>query len=214
MSEERVVPAMPAAEIVGLLADGDRLRAVAALVLGASATEEVVAASGLDLRAAVTALGRLADHGLVDRDEHGWRLAEEALRASARASAVAGAGPSGDEHDGVPAEEARVLRAFVKDRRLTSIPAQRSKRLLILDLLAQDFEPGRRYSEAMVNLMLGQWHADTASLRRHLVDEELLARDRGRYWRIGGTVDPAVVTEDPASAGGDGGPDGGVAPRA
>ncbi len=214
MSDERVVPVMPAAEIVGLLADGDRLRAVAALVLGASATEEVVAASGLDVRSAVTALGRLADHGLVDRDEHGWRLAEEALRSSARASAAATASAPGDEHDGVPAEEARVLRAFVKDRRLTSIPAQRSKRLVILDLLAKDFEPGHHYSEAMVNLILGQWHADTASLRRHLVDEELLARDRGTYWRIGGTFDPAGASDDPAVAEVDGGPNEDVAPPA
>lgn len=177
---------MPPGEIVGLLADGDRLRAVAALVLGATTTEEVVAASGLDVRAAVTALGRLADRGLVDQDGHGWRLAEEELRASARAAAAAGAVP--DEHGGAPAESARVLRAFVKDRRLSSIPAQRSKRLVVLDLLAQDFEPGRRYSEAMVNLVLGRWHADTASLRRHLVDEHILAREAGRYWRIGGTV--------------------------
>lgn len=192
-----MVPAMPPAEIVGLLADGDRLRAVAALVLGATTTEEVVAASGLDLRSAVTALGRLADRGLVDRDEHGWRLAEEELRASARASAAVVA--PGEEHGDVSAEAARVLRAFVKDRRLTSIPAQRSKRLVVLDLLAQEFEPGRRYSEAMVNLILGQWHPDTASLRRHLVDEELLARDQGRYWRIGGTVAPVEADEAPSS---------------
>ena len=181
-------PAMPAAEIVGLLADGDRLRVVAALVLGATTTEEVARIAGLDLRGAVTALHRLADRGLVDRDAHGWRLAEEELRASARAAAAAGAPP--DEHGDAPVEEARVLRAFVKDRRLTGIPSQRSKRLIVLDLVAQDFEPGRRYSEAMVNLMLGQWHADTASLRRHLVDEELLAREAGTYWRTGGTVAP------------------------
>jgi hypothetical protein len=181
---------MPAAEVVGLLADPDRLRVVAALVLGAVTTSEVAAAAGLDVRAAVTALGRLADRGLVDQDRHGWRLAEEELRASARAAAVAGA-PE-DEHGGAPAEAARVLRAFVQGRRLTAIPTQRSKRLVVLDLLAQDFEPGRRYSEAMVNLMLGQWHADTAALRRHLVDEELLAREAGTYWRIGGTVPPEV----------------------
>jgi len=45
-----VAPAMPAGEIVGLLADGDRLRAVAALVLDATTMEEIVAASGLDVR--------------------------------------------------------------------------------------------------------------------------------------------------------------------
>ena len=181
---------MPAGEIVGLLADGDRLRIVAALVLGAVTTEEAARVAGLDLRSAVTALHRLADRGLVDRDAHGWRLAEEEVRASARASAAAAAQP--DEHGSAPAEDARVLRAFVKDRRLTGIPSQRAKRLIVLDLVVQDFEPGRRYSEAMVNLVLGQWHPDTASLRRHLVDEDLLAREAGTYWRSGGTVAPEV----------------------
>lgn len=193
---------MPAAEVVGLLADGDRLRVVAALVLGAVTTTEVVQASGLDLRPAVTALGRLADRGLVDQDGHGWRLAEEELRASARAAAAVTV--ARDEHGDAPAEAARVLRAFVKGRRLTGIPAQRSKRLVVLDLLAQEFEPGRRYSEAMVNLVLGQWYADTASLRRHLVDEELLGREAGTYWRIGGTVEPAAAPPpgpEPRSAG-------------
>ena len=180
---------MPAAEIVGLLADGDRLRIVAALVLGAVTTEEAAHVAGLDLRSAVTALHRLSDRGLVDRDAHGWRLAEEELRTSARAAAAATAPP--DEHGSAPADEARVLRAFVRDRRLTGIPSQRAKRLIVLDLVVQDFEPGRRYSEAMVNLVLGQWHPDTASLRRHLVDEDLLSREAGTYWRSGGTVAPA-----------------------
>ena len=55
-------------------------------------------------------------------------------------------------------------------------------------MLAQEFEPGRRYSEPMVNLMLGKWHEDTAALRRYLVDEGFLDREAGEYWRSGGTV--------------------------
>jgi hypothetical protein len=39
-----------------------------------------------------------------------------------------------------------------------------------------------------VNEILEHRHPDTASLRRYLVDEELLDRAAGEYWRIGGTV--------------------------
>ena len=46
-----------------------------------------------------------------------------------------------------------------RDGRLLSIPAAHGKRLIVLDWLAQEFEPGRRYSEPMVNLILGRWHA-------------------------------------------------------
>jgi hypothetical protein len=40
---------------------------------------------------------------------------------------------------------------------------------------------------------------DTAALRRYLVDEDLLARERGEYWRAGGTFDPAVDLGDSRS---------------
>jgi hypothetical protein len=62
-------------------------------------------------------------------------------------------------------------------------------RLIVLDHLAQSFELGERYSEPMVNLILGQWHPDTAAWRRYLVDEGFLSRDHGVYWRTGGSVD-------------------------
>ena len=178
--------AIPPGEVVGLLADGDRLRALAALVLGASTVAEVTAATDLDVRRAGTALTRLVDGGLVEHDAHGYRVLEEELRLSARE--VAAARATEPEHGDAPPEVARVLRAFVKDGRLVSIPAVRSKRLVILDRLAQEFEPGKRYSEKMVNLMLGRWHADTAALRRYLVDEGFLDRAGGRYWRSGGSV--------------------------
>jgi len=86
-------------------------------------------------------------------------------------------------------ERAKVLRAFVRDGRITAIPAQHAKRLVLLEMLAQEFEPGRRYSEKMVNLILGKWHADTAAWRRYLVDDGFLSREAGEYWRSGGVVD-------------------------
>lgn len=47
-----------------------------------------------------------------------------------------------------------------------------------------------RYPEADVNARLATFHDDVAALRRALVDEELLDRADGRYWRAGGRVDP------------------------
>lgn len=80
------------------------------------------------------------------------------------------------------------LRAFVRDGRIVAIPTKHAKRLLLLDWLAQDFEPGRRYTEAMVNLVIGQRHPDTAALRRYLVDEGFMSREAGEYWRSGGST--------------------------
>jgi len=84
---------------------------------------------------------------------------------------------------------AAVFRAFFVEGRLQTMPAKRSKRLVVLDHIARVFEPGVRYPETDVNTLLRAFHADYAMLRRALVDEGFLARDHGVYWRIGGGVD-------------------------
>jgi hypothetical protein len=159
---------------------------VAALVLGADTAEAVMAMAGLSAREAGAALARLEQGDLVVRGDGGHLVLLEAAFSEAARAAAPPTPP--DEHGDAPAAQARVLRTFVRDGRLTQIPMVRSKRLVVLDHLAQEFEVGRRYSERQVNLMLGRWHADTAALRRYLVDEGFLARDKGEYWRSGGTV--------------------------
>jgi hypothetical protein len=80
------------------------------------------------------------------------------------------------------------LRAFVHDGRIITMPAKRSRRLLLLDRVAQCFEPGRQYREAEVDAILKGVYDDHAALRRYLVDEGLMSRQAGLYWRTGGTV--------------------------
>jgi hypothetical protein len=81
------------------------------------------------------------------------------------------------------------LRRYVRDGRISVLPAKRAARLLLLDEVAQAFEPGHRYSELAVNEILKSVYYDHAALRRYLVDEELLSRTPdGTYWRSGGTV--------------------------
>jgi hypothetical protein len=57
--------------------------------------------------------------------------------------------------------------------------------LVVLRWLARQLRPSRRYPEAVVNAVLGRIHPDFATLRRLLVDEELMQRQRGLYWRAG-----------------------------
>jgi len=172
--------------IVGLLADPIRLRVVSALALGAGTLEEVAAAAGLPLKDVALAARRLARAGLVHRDGHALALHAERFGAAARAAAEAAPAPEPLSDD--PAEDA-VLSAFVRDGRLVSIPPRRGKRLVVLNHLVRVFEPGVRYPEREVNALLGVWHADVAALRRYLVDEGLLTREAGMYWRSGGRVD-------------------------
>ena len=100
-------------------------------------------------------------------------------------------GPARAEEEPLDPDAARaaVLRTFVVEGRLTAIPSPWGKRRIVLEHVARSFVPGVRYSERDVNAILRAWHPDHAALRRYLVDEELLARDAGVYWRIGGPTD-------------------------
>lgn len=87
-------------------------------------------------------------------------------------------------------DEEKVLRAFLKDGRLVKIPAKASKRRVLLEHIVRSFEPGVRMTEREVDAVLRAFYeTDWVSLRRYLIDETLMEREDGWYWRIGGYVD-------------------------
>ena len=95
----------------------------------------------------------------------------------------------GDNAAGLLDDPPDQVRAFVRDGRITALPAKRSRRRLLLDQVAQAFEPGRKYPEAEVDQVLKAVFDDHCALRRYLIDEEFMSRTAaGLYWRAGGTV--------------------------
>jgi hypothetical protein len=176
-------------EIVRALADPERLAIAGLLAREDRTAEEVADALGLARRRAQMHLGRLTAAGVaaVAEDRRTYRLDPEALRHAAelvgppREAGLALGAASDDEE--------LVLRTFFRNGRLTEIPMKRTKRRIVLERIALEFEPGRRYDEREVNAIVGVFFNDHASLRRYLVDEGFLDRAHGVYWRAGGRVD-------------------------
>ncbi len=76
-------------------------------------------------------------------------------------------------------EDARVPRSYLVDGRLATIPAQHRKRQVVLRfLLERVFTEDREYPEKEVNQRLALFHPDVAALRRYLVDDGYVTRDR------------------------------------
>jgi hypothetical protein len=186
-----------ARELLALLAEPDRLKALAAVTLGAQTLPEVAERAGLEPRSAAKALSRLVAGGLLDgKAGKDYRVRTEALRAAAIPPDT---GDPRERPSGSP--EGDVLRRFIHNGRLLAMPAAHGKRRVVLDHLAGLFEPGRRYPEREVNQLLEQYHPDYAMLRRYLVDDGFLdradepapsgSRSVKIYWRTGGTVDLA-----------------------
>ena len=173
-------------ELVRLLAEPVRRQVVAALILEPGPLDSVRERTGLSLREVTTALTRLVAGGLVEEGSDGTYLVLEAAFALAARRDIEPRPPS--EHRSDPPEIARILDQAFRDGRLVHLPTKRSKRLVVLDRLTQEFEPGCHYSERQVNAALVPFDQDVATLRRYLVDEGFLDRADGVYWRCGGTV--------------------------
>ncbi len=77
----------------------------------------------------------------------------------------------------------KVLKTFFRQGRLTQIPAQLKKQIIVLEKIAQEFEPGRAYDEREVNQVLLEFNEDVAALRRGLVSHNLMTREQGIYRR-------------------------------
>lgn len=77
----------------------------------------------------------------------------------------------------------KVLATFMRHGRLVNIPAQLKKRQVVLEKIAEAFEPGQQYPEREVNVILLEFHDDVATLRRGLVETGLLVRENNMYWR-------------------------------
>jgi len=186
-------------EALRALADASRLRLVGLLAGRPMAVEELAAASELSAGTVVHHLKRLQAAGLVESRPR-RPYVEYRLRANRRAEVSKelaaleraderGAELPGPEGQALPAYDAKVLSAFLRDGRLVSIPAHERKRQAVLRYLAaRCFAEDRPYPEREVNERLGRYHEDVAALRRYLVGAGLMTRAGGAYRPAGGEV--------------------------
>ena len=171
----------PPALVLGRLADGKRLRVFSAVALGAGSVAEAAEQSGLGEDETARALAHLVGIGLVRQGEEGLEVDLRVLAEAARAASTPRTRPT--VVGATPEQEAVVRNFLTPGGRLRSLPARTARRRLVLEWVANRFDSGRNYDEKEVNGVLLGVHDDPASLRRHLVDEGLLARDSGTYWR-------------------------------
>ena len=176
-------------DIVRALADPERVAIAGILARTDRTADELAEDLGIEPRRVMAQLGKLTSAGVVAiaDDRRTYRLDVGTLRHAAEI--VGPPREAGLALGAASEDEEQVLKTFFRNGRLTEIPMKRSKRRIVLERVALEFEPGRRYDEKEVNAIVGAFFTDHASLRRYLVDEGFLDRDHGEYWRTGGRVD-------------------------
>lgn len=167
-----------------LLLDEDRLKIIGCLAIRPRTVREIAVELALREGAVARHVAGLAAAGMVaarpEGDAGQYQLDAAAIQALKRTLFAGESGPPAAELD----QADPVLRNFLDGERLKEIPASQGKRQVILAWLVAKFEPGVRYPERQVNEIIARHHPDYASLRRYLVDADLMQRASGVYWRV------------------------------
>jgi biotin operon repressor len=176
------------AHLLKVIADETRLRILGSLAERPRTGKEL--AEELELTAPTIShhMRKLTDAGIVlsrsEAQRQWYYLNSDLLLASRRVptSESTTAPPPVDGDDDADARfRAKVIRDFFENERLRDIPAQRKRRVIVLQHLMERFDPNASYREADVNALLRSAHEDVATLRRELVDYGFMQRDRGIY---------------------------------
>jgi hypothetical protein len=162
----------------------ERLKIIGVLATEKLTLEELSSRLGLPASALSHHMENLVELGLVRLEDQYYRLDTRAVEAMARQTLAQQRQQTKAEDFEGEAYERKVLADFFTPQgKLKQLPAQHKKLLVILRyLVKKEFEPGVRYAEKEVNAKLGLYFTDTASLRRYMVDNRYLAREKGIYW--------------------------------
>lgn len=176
------------ARLLKVIADETRLRILGAIAERPLTGKELAARLSLTPPTISHHMRKLTAAGVVvaesDAQRQIYSLNTDLLLATRRAplnesTAIAQLEVAGVDDD--DAFRAKTIRDFFDGERLKTIPAQRKRRVIILQHLVERFNPNQTYTEREVNDRLRSAHDDIAMLRRELVNYGFMQRDRGIY---------------------------------
>jgi DNA-binding HxlR family transcriptional regulator len=184
MSEELVT-------LFKALSDASRLKIIGLLAQQPYSVEELAALLNLKASTVSHHLARLVKVGLINARAEGYysvyQLDKSALESMSRSLFSVEQIATAPADVDLDAYDHKVIADYTRrDGSLKTIPAQRKKLDAVLRYVVKAFDEGKRYSEKKMNEILGDYHEDTASLRRELVGAGLMKResDGSAYWRV------------------------------
>jgi predicted transcriptional regulator len=173
-------------EIIKSLADTSRLRVLKALMEKPRYVEEL--AHRLDLAASTVSfhLKKLESAGLVNQSKEQYyimyKVNDELMELSLRNLIDCNDIEKFEQDERIELYKQKVLRTFFKKNKLLQLPVQRKKRLIILDEFAKKFKVGKNYLENNVNEIITELYDDYCTIRRLLIEEGMMKRDKQFYW--------------------------------
>lgn len=178
-------------EAIGLfkcLSDKSRLQILKSLAIGDMYVERLAERLGISAPTLSFHFKKLADAGAVTSYKSQYYMMYSLNKEVFEVSILDILNEESDEAEAQARRDAqyrqKVINAFFEYGKLKSIPAQRKKKRIVLEVIADAFEYDRIYSEREVNIIIADFHADFCTIRRDMIGEGLMDRDKNGYWRV------------------------------
>jgi hypothetical protein len=169
------------------LGDLTRVRIIALLQQGPLHGQAIAGKLGLKAPTITHHMAKLREIGLIkerrDKNTIYFSLNTKILEMNVKAILTVGTGGEANMEMSVTAEERAsiISNFFTKDGKLKNYPAQRKKKLVILEHMVKGLEFGKVYQEKEINEFLKQFHEDYATLRRELIMCQFMYRENNQY---------------------------------
>ncbi len=171
-----------------VMSDANRLKIVGLLLNSPMSVDQIASSLNVSAGTASHHLKKLSEVGLVsaiaEQYYHIYHLNPDRLKHLANTLLDGNIQQKTDSEIGITDYDSAILKTFFVDGKLTKIPVQHKKRLVILKKLIEDFEWDRNYSEKELNQVLLEYHWDSATLRREFIAWKMMQRSDGIYRRV------------------------------
>ena len=171
--------------VLKAVADPTRLRLLGLIVDRARCGQDLASALGISAPTVSHHLQVLREAGLLEETREGpyrfYSLDLSALRGAAKSLSSKKSVQSFANAAAMPESERKVLRTFFDGPRLVAFPARRKKRLIVFEEVLRRLPRRKEYGERELSRFIEAIHPDYCTIRRELVMNKYMERERGRY---------------------------------
>lgn len=176
-------------EIMKSLADTSRLRVLNALMTKPRYVEELAVSLNLAASTVSFHLKKLEKAGLIHKTKDQYYIVygvnDKLLNLSLRELTSFEDIERFAQDERHEKYKRKVLKAFFRNDKLTKLPVQKKKKILVLEEFLKLFREDKIYSEAEINEILLPRYEDYCTVRRLMIEEKMMTRKNQEY-RISG----------------------------
>jgi len=175
-------------EIMKSLADTSRLQVLNSLMDKPQYVEELAHRMNLAVSTVSFHLKKLGKAGLVNKSKEQYyivyRINEELFNLSLKELTCFNNIEKFVQDERIDKYKIKVLKAFFCKGKLIKLPIQHKKKLIVLEEFIKLFKEEIKYSEKEVDNIINQVYGDHCTIRRLLIEEGMMERDKQFYWLI------------------------------